>query len=129
MDTLLFKPLQIRGVQLKNRIVLSPMLTYSAVDGDVGIMTMAVGHIIHADQAEAILQGGRADLVAIGREMLHNPNWPINAAQKLGVASGFAQAPPPYAYWLEKQAQSRFPGRPSTWRRGIDAPAQVEPVA
>ena len=150
MDTLLFKPLQIRGVQLKNRIVLSPMLTYSAVDGDVGdwhlmhlgkyehaeriwrdagIMTMAVGHIIHADQAEAILQGGRADLVAIGREMLHNPNWPIDAAQKLGVASGFAQAPPPYAYWLEKRAQSRFPGRPSTWQRGIDAPAQVEPVA
>ncbi len=35
MDTLLSKPLRIRGVQHKNRIVLSPMLTYSAVDGDV----------------------------------------------------------------------------------------------
>jgi len=93
------------------------------VRAEAGIMTMAVGHIIHADQAEAILQGGRADLVAIGREMLHNPNWPIDAAQKLGVESGFAQAPPPYAYWLEKRAQSRFPGRPSTWQTGIEAPA------
>ena len=88
---------------------------------DADILTMAVGHIIHADQAEAILREGRADLVAIGREMLHNPNWPIDAAQKLGVESGFAQAPPPYAYWLEKRASSRFPGRPSTWQTGIES--------
>ena len=38
------------------------------------IMTMAVGLIIHVDQAEEILQSGKADLVAIGREMLNNPN-------------------------------------------------------
>lgn len=93
------------------------------------IMTMAVGHIIHADQAEAILQGNRADLVAIGREMLHNPNWPIDAAQKLGVEAGFAQAPPPYAYWLEKRAQSRFPGRPSTWQSGIETPPPSRSIA
>jgi len=30
-------------------------------------MTMAVGHIVHADQAEAILQEGRADLTALAR--------------------------------------------------------------
>ena len=90
---------------------------------EADIMTMAVGHIIHADQAEAILRDGRADLIAIGREMLHNPNWPIDAAQKLGVEAGFAQAPPPYAYWLEKRAQSRFPGRPSTWQTGMEAPS------
>ena len=41
-----------------------------------GVKTMAVGHIIHADQAEQILRDGRADLIAIGREFLHNPNWP-----------------------------------------------------
>ena len=29
----LFRPLQIRDVRLKNRIVLSPMLTYAATDG------------------------------------------------------------------------------------------------
>ncbi len=86
---------------------------------EAGIMTMAVGHIIHADQAEAILREGQADLVAIGREMLHNPNWPIDAAQKLGVERGFSQVPAAYGYWLEKRAQSRFPGRPSTWQNGM----------
>ena len=34
MDTMLFEPMRIRGVTLKNRIVLSPMLTYSAVEGN-----------------------------------------------------------------------------------------------
>jgi len=34
-----------------------------------GVKTMAVGHIIHADQAEQILRDGSADLVAIGREL------------------------------------------------------------
>jgi len=47
------------------------------------IATMAVGLIVHADQAEAILQAGDADLVAIGREILYNPNWPTDAARKL----------------------------------------------
>jgi len=84
-----------------------------------GIKTMAVGHIIHADQAEAILAKGQADLVAIGREMLHNPNWPIDAAQKLGVEEGFANVPDPYGYWLGKRARSRFPGKPSTFQMGI----------
>lgn len=88
---------------------------------EAGIMTMAVGHIVHADQAEAILREGRADLVAIGREMLHNPNWPIDAAQKLGVEPGFDHIPSPYGYWLEKRARSRVAVQPSTWRAGIDA--------
>lgn len=84
-----------------------------------GVKTMAVGHIIHADQAEQILRDGSADLVAIGREMLHNPNWPMDAAEKLGVDKPFAIVPPPYAYWLEKRAAAGFGGKPSTWQAGI----------
>ena len=38
-------------------------------------MTMAVGLIIHGDQAEQILRDKQADLVAVGREILNNPNW------------------------------------------------------
>ena len=83
------------------------------------VMTMAVGHIIHADQAEQILRDGSADLVAIGREMLHNPNWPMDAAEKLGVEKPFALVPAPYGYWLEKRASAGFGGRPSTWQSGI----------
>jgi len=84
-----------------------------------GIMTMAVGMIIHADQAEDILSAGSADLVAIGREFLHNPNWPIDAAQKLGIAAPFAHASQVYGYWLEKRARNKLGIRSSTWQRGI----------
>jgi 2,4-dienoyl-CoA reductase-like NADH-dependent reductase (Old Yellow Enzyme family) len=84
------------------------------------IATMAVGLIIHADHAEKILREGSADLVALGREMLHNPNWTIDAAQKLGVEPRFAHVPAPYGYWLEKRARSSFGGRPSTWQMGME---------
>jgi 2,4-dienoyl-CoA reductase-like NADH-dependent reductase (Old Yellow Enzyme family) len=82
------------------------------------IRTMAVGLIVHADQAEDILRAGSADLVALGREFLHNPNWPLDAAQKLGIESPFALVPPAYGYWLEKRSRT-FTGKPSTWQRGI----------
>jgi 2,4-dienoyl-CoA reductase-like NADH-dependent reductase (Old Yellow Enzyme family) len=73
---------------------------------EADIMTMAVGLIVHADQAEAILQQGRADLVALAREILYNPNWPTDAARKLGVAAPFALMPPAQEYWLAKRANA-----------------------
>lgn len=85
------------------------------IRAQAGIMTMAVGMIIHADQANEILAGGKADLVAIGRELLHNPNWPLDAAQKLGIDSPFAVVPPSCGYWLEKRAGNREIC-PSTWQ-------------
>jgi 2,4-dienoyl-CoA reductase-like NADH-dependent reductase (Old Yellow Enzyme family) len=122
------------GLSNANHVATSPEIGYGyqvahaeRIRAETGIKTMAVGHIIHADQAEAILQNGRADLVAIGREMLHNPNWPIDAAQKLGVPQGFAHVPSPYGYWLEKRAQSKFPGRPSTWQLGMETSAEPGP--
>jgi 2,4-dienoyl-CoA reductase-like NADH-dependent reductase (Old Yellow Enzyme family) len=86
---------------------------------EAGLMTMAVGHIVHADQAEAILQEGRADLTALAREIMYNPNWPMDAAQKLGADPDFRLVPPPYSYWLGKRAKSAFEGRPSTWAAGL----------
>lgn len=86
---------------------------------EADVMTMAVGHIVHADQAEQILQDGKADLVALAREVMYNPNWPMDAAQKLGVDPDFDLVPPPYQYWLAKRAKSSFDGVPSTWTRGM----------
>jgi len=83
------------------------------------IKTMAVGLIIHADQAEQILQAGQADLVALGRELLHNPNWPLDAAEKLGLDAAYETVPPNHGYWLAKRASAGFAGRWSTWQRGI----------
>jgi 2,4-dienoyl-CoA reductase-like NADH-dependent reductase (Old Yellow Enzyme family) len=83
------------------------------------IRTMAVGLIIHADQAEQILQAGQADLVALGRELLHNPNWPLDAAEKLGLDTPYETVPPNHGYWLEKRAHAGLGGKSSTWQRGI----------
>lgn len=88
---------------------------------EADIMTMAVGLIIHGDQAEAILQDKKADLVAVGREFIHNPNWAMDAAQKLGVDPTFSAVPPQMGYWLEKRARRGFGGNPSTWQKGIAA--------
>ena len=78
------------------------------------IMTMAVGLIVHPAQAEAVLQEGRADLIALARELLYNPNWTVDAARKLGADRPFELMPSPYRYWLSKRAES-VPGMvPST---------------
>lgn len=79
------------------------------------IATMAVGLIVHPSQAEGILQEGRADLVALAREMLYNPNWALDAARKLGADIGFEMVPPPYSWWLAKRAASVPNLRPSTF--------------
>jgi len=50
-----------------------------------GIATMAVGLITEPAQAERIIAEGQADLVALAREMLRDPYWPLHAAAALGV--------------------------------------------
>lgn len=50
-----------------------------------GILTGAVGLITSAVQAEAILQEEKADLILLGRELLRNPYFPLNAAKELGA--------------------------------------------
>ena len=62
--------------------------------------------------------GRPADLVALAREIMYNPNWPMDAAQKLGADPDFGLVPPPYSYWLGKRAKSAFEGKPSTWSSG-----------
>lgn len=85
------------------------------------IPTMAVGLIIHADQAERILKDGSADLIAIGREFLHNPHWVLDAAEKLNEPNPYKMIAPNYGYWLEKRAGSGFRGNTSTCANGIEA--------
>jgi len=50
-----------------------------------GIMTGAVGLITGTRQAEAILVEEKADLIFLGRELLRNPYFPLNAAKELGA--------------------------------------------
>jgi 2,4-dienoyl-CoA reductase-like NADH-dependent reductase (Old Yellow Enzyme family) len=68
------------------------------------IKTMAVGLILTPQQAEEALQAGRADLIAVGREALYDPNWPLHAAAALGVDPEFARWPVQYGWWLTRRA-------------------------
>ena len=51
---------------------------------EAGLPTMAVGLITSPEMAEEIVRNGRADLVVLGRELLRNPYWPLQAARSLG---------------------------------------------
>jgi len=53
---------------------------------EAGIATGAVGLITDAEQADAILGRGDADLILIARESLRDPYFPLRAAAQLGVA-------------------------------------------
>lgn len=46
---------------------------------------VAGGLITSAPMAEEIIQNNRGDFVYLGRELLRNPYWPLNAAKELGV--------------------------------------------
>lgn len=50
---------------------------------EAGIKTVAVGLITEPRQAEEIVRQGQADLVALGRELLRHPYWPLDAAALL----------------------------------------------
>jgi 2,4-dienoyl-CoA reductase-like NADH-dependent reductase (Old Yellow Enzyme family) len=76
------------------------------IRADVDVLTMAVGLITTPEFAEGVVQEGRADLVAIGREALMNPHWPLQAARALGHDPGFRNWPPSWGWWLEKRARS-----------------------
>ena len=62
-----------------------------------GLATMAVGLITEPQDAETIVSSGEADLIAIGRNALDDPNWPLHAGQALHASAD------PYDFW-PKQA-------------------------
>ena len=56
-----------------------------AVKRNAGIVTRAVGLIATPRRAEAIVAGGKADMVALARAMLDNPHWGWQAAKVLAA--------------------------------------------
>jgi len=85
-------------------------LPYSqAVREGAEIATMAVGLIVDAQQAEQVLQDKQADLVAIARQALEDPNWPVKALTTLRagepVAERFSHWLNPYCWWLSRRAK------------------------
>jgi len=77
------------------------------IRNEVGIATMAVGNITDVDQVNAILAGGRADLVALGRPHLADPFWTLHAAAQLG----YRDAAWPIQYLAGKEQLERLIAR------------------
>ncbi|HEX3138432.1 MAG TPA: NADH:flavin oxidoreductase/NADH oxidase [Rhizobacter sp.] len=85
-------------------------LPYSqAIREGAGVATMAVGLIVDAQQAERVLQDGQADLVAIARQALEDPNWPAKAQTALladrPALERFGHWLNPYGWWLARRAK------------------------
>lgn len=72
---------------------------------DAEIATMTVGLILEPEHAESIIEAGQADLIAIGREALYNPNWTLHAELALSGPGQFESWPQQYGWWLDKRQQ------------------------
>ncbi|MBM3753009.1 MAG: NADH:flavin oxidoreductase/NADH oxidase [Acidobacteria bacterium] len=84
------------GNAIDQKIELAPgyQVPFAArIRREANIATGAVGLITTAEQAEAVLQNGEADVVLLAREMLRDPYFPMHAASALGVP---VKAPPQY---------------------------------
>jgi 2,4-dienoyl-CoA reductase-like NADH-dependent reductase (Old Yellow Enzyme family) len=69
------------------------------------IATMAVGLIRTPEHANRIIADGDADLVALAREHLWNPNWAAQAAVQLGADPDWKCWPRPFGWWLRRRAR------------------------
>jgi anthraniloyl-CoA monooxygenase len=54
------------------------------IRNEARVATIAVGNISEADQVNSIIMAGRADLCALARPHLSDPNWTLRAAAELG---------------------------------------------
>jgi anthraniloyl-CoA monooxygenase len=73
------------------------------VAGPAGVAVIAVGAISSYDDVNSILLAGRADLCALGRTHLFDPQWTLHAAAEQGYAGDGARWP------VQWQAGSRKP--------------------
>ena len=80
----------------------------------IGIPTMAVGMITEPQHAEAILREGHADLIALARELMDNPNWPLQAARALGYGDSYDLVHPREAQRLRLRERHRKEYTPQT---------------
>ena len=78
----------------------------AAVKSGADVATMAIGLILDAQLAESILADGKADLIALARPALEDPNFAIHASAALTGTADYALAPTPARSGLERLAQA-----------------------
>jgi len=72
-----------------------------------GAKVIAVGAISSYDDVNSILLAGRADLCALGRTHLYNPQWTLQAAAEQDYRGAAAQWPLPWEAGRRKPPTSR----------------------
>ena len=91
-----------RGRPVYGRMFQTP---YSdQIRNSLGCATMAVGNIYEPDHVNSILAAGRADLVALARPHLLDPNWTLRAAAELGYRG--VDVPPQYKAGFDQLARN-----------------------
>lgn len=99
----------IGGAATKQNIPVGPLFQASfaeAIRRDANVQTMTVGFIRTAGEANSLIADGRADIAAIGREILFNPNWPHHAARELGTDPEYRAWHPQFGWWLRNRERA-----------------------
>jgi anthraniloyl-CoA monooxygenase len=101
-----------------------------------GVAVIAVGAISSYDDVNSLIMAGRADLCALGRTHLHDPQWTLHAAAEQGYAGPGVRWPKQFAAGSRRPQGGRTDGprprlelvragAPATaharWRPGPDA--------
>ncbi|WP_299987795.1 NADH:flavin oxidoreductase/NADH oxidase [uncultured Ruegeria sp.] len=67
------------------------------------IPTMAVGFLWDSKICDAVIERGDADMIALGRELLDDPNWPLHCVTQLEGDADHARWPIEAGWWLMKR--------------------------
>jgi len=76
------------GLAQEQKIVVGPAYQLpfaSKIKKGTSVLVSSVGMITNAQQAEAIIANGEADMIMIARESLRDPYFPIHAARELNA--------------------------------------------
>jgi 2,4-dienoyl-CoA reductase-like NADH-dependent reductase (Old Yellow Enzyme family) len=88
----------------KSKIIPGFQVPYSEkIKKEAGISSMAVGAIINSDQANDIIFNNRADLVALGRELLADTQWVYKAATYFNLDNAKSFLPDSYSFYLSRR--------------------------
>ena len=75
-----------------------------------GVAVIAVGAISSYDDVNSLILAGRADLCALGRTHLYDPQWTLHAAAEQGYAGPGASWPLPFAAGSRRPQAGRTDG-------------------
>jgi len=91
-------------VLTKSKIIPGFQVPYSEkIKKEADISTMAVGAIIDGEQANNIVANNRADLVAMGRELLADTQWVYKAATHFNLENAKDYLPDSYSFYLSRR--------------------------